>query len=70
MSEGEFKKALEENGPFAGLWVRTANALRKGGFRTKSEVRRAIASKALQPSKVHDYGKYADREVRAWLGIP
>ena len=65
------KRHLETFGPFAGLWVRTANALRKAGYTSPEKVREDIESGALRPFlSIFDYGKYADREVRAWLGLP
>ena len=65
------KRHLETSGPFAGLWVRTARALRKAGYTSPEKVRQDIESGALRPFlSIFDYGKYADREVRAWLGFP
>jgi hypothetical protein len=37
----------------------------------KETVRADIRRGALHPYiSIFDYGKYADREVRAWLGLP
>ena len=63
-------KHFETSGPFAGLWVRTARALRKAGYKSREEVRADIEAGALHPFiSIFDYGKYADAEVRAWLGL-
>ena len=64
------RKHLESSGPFAGLWVRTAGALRKAGYKSRRKVRTDIAASALRPFiSIHDYGRYADDEVRKWLGL-
>jgi len=64
------RKHLETSGPFAGLWVRTAGALRKAGYKSRRKVRADIVTGALHPLiSIHDYGKYADAEVRKWLGL-
>jgi len=64
------RKKLESTGPFAGLWVRTAGALRKAGYKSRRKVRADIEASALHPYiSIHDYGRYADREVRKWLGL-
>ena len=61
---------LEKSGPFAGLWVRVSRALVKAGYVNRDEVRADIESGALHPFRpVHDYGRYADRDVRKWLGF-
>jgi hypothetical protein len=58
------------SGTFAGLWVRTAGALRKAGYKSRRKVRVDIQAGALHPYiSIHDYGKYADAEVRKWLGL-
>jgi hypothetical protein len=63
-------KHYETSGPFAGLWVRTAGALRKAGYKSRRKVRADIEAGALHPYiSIHDYGRYADREVRKWLGL-
>ncbi len=63
-------KHYETSGPFAGLWVRTARALRKAGYKSREKVRADIKAGALHPYiSIHDYGKYADTEVRRWLGL-
>ena len=63
-------KHLETSGPFAGLWVRTARALRKAGYRSRRKVCADIEAGALHPYiSIRDYGKYADAEVRNWLGM-
>jgi len=63
-------KHYETSGPFAGLWVRTAGALRKAGYKSRKKVRADIEAGALHPYiSIHDYGRYADREVRKWLGL-
>jgi len=63
-------KHLEISGPFAGLWVRTARALRKAGYKSRRKVRADIEAGALHPYiSIFNYGRYADREVRAWLGL-
>ena len=64
------RKHLETSGPFAGLWVRTAGALRKAGYKSPLKVRADILRGALHPYiSIFDYGKKADAEVRAWLGL-
>ena len=61
---------LEKSGPFAGLWVRISRALVKAGYESREEVRADIKSGHLHPFRpVHDYGKYADRDTRKWLGL-
>ena len=63
-------RKLETEGPFAGLWVRVSGALRKAGYLNRDEVRADIESGSLHPFRpVHDYGRYADRDVRKWLGM-
>ncbi|MDI1320361.1 MAG: hypothetical protein PSW75_09250, partial [bacterium] len=64
------RKHLETSGPFAGLWVRTARALRNAGYKSRGRVRADIQRGALHPYiSIFDYGKYADMEVRAWLDL-
>lgn len=64
------RRHLETSGPFAGLWVRVARALAKAGYKNRDEVRADIVSGALHPFRpVRDYGSYADRDVRKWLGL-
>jgi hypothetical protein len=64
------RKHLETSGPFAGLWVRTAGALRKAGYKSRRKVRADIVAGALHPFiSIHDYGRYADAEVRKWVGL-
>lgn len=63
-------KHYETSGPFAGLWVRTSRALIKAGYKSREKVRADIEAGALHPYiSIHDYGRYADREVRKWLGL-
>ena len=63
-------RKLETEGPFAGLWVRVARALRKAGYINREEIRADIESGSLHPFRpVRDYGRYADRDVRKWLGL-
>jgi len=63
-------KHLETSGPFVGLWVRTAKALRKAGYKSRRKVRADILDGTLHPHiSIRDYGKYADAEVRKWLGL-
>jgi hypothetical protein len=63
-------KKLEQEGPFAGFWVRVSRALRKAGYRNRDQVRADIESGALRPfGSVRDYGKYADRDTRRLLGL-
>lgn len=63
-------RKLETEGPFAGLWVRVSGALRKAGYVSRDEVRADIESGSLHPFRpVRDYGRYADRDVRTWLGL-
>ncbi len=63
-------RKLETEGPFAGLWVRVSGALRKAGYINRDEVRADIESGSLHPFRpVRDYGRYADRDVRKWLGL-
>lgn len=64
------RKHLEPSGPFAGLWVRTARALHNASYKSREKVRADIQRGALHPYiSIPDYGKYADAEVRAWLGL-
>ena len=64
------RKHLESSGPFAGLWVRTARALRNAGYKSREKVRADIQRGALHPYiSIFDYGRKADAEVRAWLGL-
>lgn len=64
------RKHLEPSGPFAGLWVRTARALRNAGYKSRGKVRADIQRGALHPYiSIFDYGRKADAEVRAWLGL-
>jgi hypothetical protein len=61
-------KHFVETGPFAGLWIRTASTLSKGGFKGRNDVQAAITSGILQPfQSIRGYGKYAHREVLRWL---
>lgn len=64
----EQKKHLEPDGPFAGLWVRTARTLRRAGYTSKQEVQADLACAKLQAfiSGVRGYGRYAHEETRAW----
>ncbi len=63
-------RRLETDGPFAGFWVRVSRALTKAGYRSREQVRAYIESGKLQPFiSIHDYGKYADRDTRHWLGL-
>ena len=62
------KKHLALDGPFAGLWVRTARALLRGGYKSREEVSAALKTCELRPSvSVPDYGRIADIEVMIWL---
>lgn len=64
------RKHFETSGPFAGLWVRTARALRNAGYKSRGEVRTDVQRGALHPYiSIFDYGRKADTEVRAWLGL-
>jgi hypothetical protein len=50
--------------------VRTAGALRKAGYKSRRRLRADIETGALHPYiSIHDYGRYADSEVRKWLGL-
>ena len=61
-------KHYEEHGEFKGLWVRTAQALRRGGYLTRGDVREAVNTGNLRPHlSVRDYGRYAHQEVIFWL---
>lgn len=62
------KKKLERDEPFAGLWIRTANALRSGGYRSRKEIKADIESDKLRPHlSIRDYGRKAHVEVVTWL---
>lgn len=64
------RKKLEADGPFAGLWIRTANALRGGGYtsRARARVGADIMSGKLRAfCSIHDYGSIANIEVITWL---
>lgn len=63
------RKHIESSGPFAGLWIRTARALREAGYKSREKVRDDIRSGALSPGSILDYGRFADAEVRAWLSL-
>lgn len=64
------KKRLEVSGPFAGLWVRTAKALRRAGYTSREEILADLTAGRLHPYlSVTDYGRKADAEVRQWLGL-
>jgi hypothetical protein len=64
------RKHLETSGPFAGLWVRMAGALRKIGCKGRRKVRADIEAGALHSFiSIHDYDRYADAAVRKWLGL-
>jgi hypothetical protein len=64
------RKHIATDGPFAGLWVRTVNALLNAGYASKNAVRDDIARGALHPHlSIRDYGIRADAEVRVWLGV-
>ena len=61
-------KRLVATGPFAGLWIRTANTLSEGGFEGRNDARAAITSRILQPFRsIRGYGRYAHQEVLRWL---
>ena len=64
----EYKKHLEQDGAFAGLWVRTARTLRRAGYTSKGQVQVDLASGKLQAfiSGVKGYGLYAHEETWAW----
>jgi hypothetical protein len=50
------RKHLETSGPFAGLWVRTARALRTAGYKSPLKVRADIQRGALHPYiSIFDY---------------
>lgn len=64
----ENKKKLVREGPLAGLWVRTANALAGGGYTSREKIRADIETDKLRPYlSVHDYGRKAHVEVITWL---
>ena len=64
------RKHLEPCGPFPGVWARTARGLRNAGYRSGGTVRADIQRGALHPYiLIFDYGRKADLEVRAWLGL-
>lgn len=66
----DHRKHPETFGPFAGLWVRTARALRKAGYQSREQVHADIKRGVLHPFiSIFDYGKYADAEVRTWLDL-
>ncbi len=47
-----------------------AGTLRKAGCKSRRKVRADIEAGALHPYiSIRDYGRYADREVRKWLGL-
>ena len=44
--------------------------MRKAGYKSRRKVRADIQAGALHPYiSIHDYGIYADAEVRKWLGL-
>lgn len=45
----DYRKHLESYGPFAGLRVRTAGALRRAGYTSRRMVRADIEAGALHP---------------------
>jgi hypothetical protein len=64
------QKKLESEAPFVGLWVRTARALRGGGYTSREQVKADIESKSLRPYvSIHDYGRKAHVEVITWLAV-
>ena len=64
----QYTRHLEPDGPFAGLWVRTARALKRADYTSKEQVRADLGSGNLQAfiSGVKDYGRYAHEETWAW----
>ena len=63
-------KHYETSGPFAGLWVRTAGALRKAGDKSRTKVRADIMAGAWHPCiSIRDDGRCADAKVRQCLGL-
>ena len=44
--------------------------MRKAGYKSRRKVRADIEAGALHPFiSIPDYGRYADAEVRKWLGL-
>jgi hypothetical protein len=62
------KKRLEVDGPFAGLWVRTAKVLHALGYQTKAQVRDDLVSGrlSLTTSGLRNYGACFHRETCVW----
>jgi len=64
------RKHLEPEGPFSGLWVRTANALRCGGYSSREQVLADLHAGKLRPySDVRDFGLKAYRELLKWANL-
>jgi hypothetical protein len=62
------QKRFVETGPFTGLWVRTAAALRNAGYSTRKQIQADLKQGKLRPHRsILDYGRYAHREVLRWL---
>lgn len=64
------QKTYETEGPLAGLWVRTANALRNAGYDTQDKVRDAVLSGRLQAKNgLNWFGPVMYAETLVWLGL-
>ena len=65
------KKHLVKDGPFAGLWVRTARSLEHAGYTDRSQLKGVLADKYLlfrnRSPLLKDFGKIANDELFAWL---
>lgn len=63
------RQAYETKGPFGGLRVRAANALRNGGYRSRDAVVLGLRTGKLRAfASILDYGLYTQREVLRWVG--
>jgi hypothetical protein len=65
------QKHFVKDGPFAGLWVRTARALENAGYTDKSQLAGVLSDKYLlfrnRSPLLKDFGKIANDELLAWL---
>ena len=65
------KKQLVKEGPFAGLWCRTAKALVEAGYTDRSQLLGVLVDELhllRSPApKLRDFGKKANQEVILWL---
>ena len=65
------QKHFVKEGPFAGLWVRTARALEQAGYTDKSQLKGVLFDESFllrnRSPSLKDFGKLANEELVAWL---